>query len=318
MPSADEILPYLRAIDDNRWYSNFGPLVQELEQRLSERYDGAHVVTTSSGTAALYLAFLLEKERGMDRIGFPALTFPATALAAHAAGLKVILDDVDPATWTDGYVSHFGLPGYGPGVIDAAPAFGEQTCSPGTVYAFSLHATKVLGCGEGGYVVTFDKEEADWMRRMSNFGILPGAHGISEGPGGNHKMSEYHAAVALASLDRYDRAPWLRLFDWYAKYLPAGVITQRRPRGVYSLMPVVTPLLATVAQERLAQRNIETRRWYCPPLYMHPLFRDDPAKYPVTAELSQRLIGLPYHAHLTERDVRRVCEALKDAMGGRA
>ena len=35
LPDADALLPYLRQIDANRWYTNFGPLVMQLEQRCS-------------------------------------------------------------------------------------------------------------------------------------------------------------------------------------------------------------------------------------------------------------------------------------------
>ena len=33
LPTADQIEPYLRRIDERRWYSNGGPLVQEFEAR---------------------------------------------------------------------------------------------------------------------------------------------------------------------------------------------------------------------------------------------------------------------------------------------
>jgi len=36
MPSAEAILPYLRRVDANRHYTNFGPLNAEFEARLKE------------------------------------------------------------------------------------------------------------------------------------------------------------------------------------------------------------------------------------------------------------------------------------------
>lgn len=316
MPTADRLLPYLRKIDRNRWYTNFGPLVLELEKRLSRQYGGAHVVTTSSGTSALQLALLHVKDAGFELVGFPALTFPATALAAHYVGLQVLLDDVDPDTWSCGYVAAFGLPGHGPGIVDAAGAFGEQIVAVGTTACFSLHATKALGAGEGGYIVTHDAEAADYYRRMSNFGILPRTNGRSEGRGINAKMSEYHAAVGLASLDIWDREPWLQLFDWYAENLPEPVVQQKRPRGVYPMIAVKLPCAVEPVMEAMAAAGIETRRWYNPCLAEHPLFsvKDWRKKLPVTADLSDHLLGLPYHTYLTEHDVARICAALRRAI----
>ena len=36
LPDADTLLPYLREIDGARVYTNFGPLLERFEQRLSE------------------------------------------------------------------------------------------------------------------------------------------------------------------------------------------------------------------------------------------------------------------------------------------
>ena len=40
LPTADEIAPYLQRIDESRWYSNNGPLVQEFEERLASHFGG--------------------------------------------------------------------------------------------------------------------------------------------------------------------------------------------------------------------------------------------------------------------------------------
>lgn len=313
LPTTESLIPYLKMIEGSRHASNFGQLVQLLERRLSERYHGAHVVTVANCTLGLETVLQCEREDGADRIGFPALTFPATALAARHAGLTVLLDDVDPDTWGDGYVSAFGLPGYGPGVIDAAGAFGEQEVPRGTVAVFSLHATKPLGAGEGGFIVTHDAQQAARYRRMTNFGMQ---NGVSLGDGTNAKMSEYHAAVALASLDAWDREPWLNLFDMYTDFLPACVRPQKRARGVYSLMPVLLPCDAAPVLSEMARFGIECRRWYHPCVAEHPLFTVENwrRKFPVTALLSDRLLGLPWHLHLTRTQVEGICWALAESV----
>ena len=58
MPRAGALMPYLERIDDRRTYSNFGPLVSELETRLAQRLgvDPDCVVTVANGTAGLTLA----------------------------------------------------------------------------------------------------------------------------------------------------------------------------------------------------------------------------------------------------------------------
>lgn len=319
-------MPYLKRIDEARWYSNFGKNVHELEDRLSKHFSGAYVVTTSSCTAGLELAYTMARMMGYTKIELPALTFPATWMAAARGGLEIKPLDVDPETWIAPGVAGFGLPSYGP-IVDAAAAWGEQKVpliKEGMTAVFSLHATKVLGCGEGGYIVTWDANAAEEYRAMSNFGF-----GGQTGWGINAKLSEYHAAIALAGLDAWDREPWLQLFDWYEKHLPVTVEKQKRPRGVYPVLAVKLPEMpggAAAALDSMKERGIECRQWYVPTLDQWPLFTPKaPAKgrmgghkkalaiphhLPVTADLANRLLGLPWHLDLTEADVVQVCEQL--------
>ncbi len=311
MPNYHRLLPYLCRIDENKWYSNFGPLERELRWRLEEKY-GAHIVTVSSCTAGLELMYRHYRDLGNISIELPSLTFPATVLAAKREGLWIEFEDVDPLTWTHPTVAGFGFPETG-AWLDAAAAFGEQAVAPGQTAVFSLHATKAIGAGEGGYIVTHDKHLADELRRQTNFGFVDG---VSLGWGTNAKMSEYACAVALASLDAWDREPWLRLFDWYDRYLPVNVTTQARPRGVYPIIAVKLPptVLARDVALRMTAKGVETRRWYCPPMHRHPMMAEVNRNLPITDELSLWLLGLPYHLLMQETDVIYVCDALVKAI----
>lgn len=321
MPSVEAVTPYLRRCEEARQWSNFGKNVKELEARLSERYGGAHVVTVSNATVGLELVYTLYMVMGVKKVELPALTFAATWLAATRSGLEIIPVDVDKDTWTAGSVAGFGFPVNGP-VVDAAGAFGEQQVKPGQTCIFSLHATKTMGCGEGGFVATHDEGFADEIRSMTNFHM---ESGVSTGFGTNAKLSDLSAAYALASLDAYDREAWCRLFDLYAKHLPASVVPQKRPRGAYSLMPVAVPCDNQKVLEMMAERGVECRRWYQPLLTAHPLYaspginRKERRKkayppLPVSEALEKTLLGLPWHLYLTESDVQRVCETLAECV----
>ena len=328
MPSIESIVPYIRRAEEARWYSNFGQNVLELERRLAERYAGAYVVCVSSCTAGLELVYSIRMIQGYAKVELPALTFPATWLAANRGGLEIVPIDVDPDTWIAPGVAGWGVPSYAP-VVDAAAAFGEQKVpllKGGMTAVFSMHATKPLPAAEGGFVVTWDQGEADELRAAQNFGFRYEGEGYAKGSTGwgtNAKMSEYHAAIGLAALDAWDREPWLRLFDWYKKYLPECVTPQQRPRGVY---PIISVKLGVQAQPVLKYMNthgVECRRWYTPTMEQHPMFfrqgnrehrRKNPTHLPITMDLSERLLGLPYHLHLTESDVRQVCERLEESI----
>ena len=55
MPTCKEVMPYLERIDQYKWYSNYGPLVNKFTEQCAEHFEGnvSHVATFSSGTAAL-------------------------------------------------------------------------------------------------------------------------------------------------------------------------------------------------------------------------------------------------------------------------
>jgi len=310
LPTADDLLPWIRRIDANKQYSNGGPLVRELESRL----DG---VLVSSATLGLELAAKV-LFRGPVRI--PAFTFAATATALIRAGLEPVLCDVDRDTWAiEGgddclAVCPFGAP-VSPGkLVDAASAWGNgQTGNR----VYSLHATKAFGVGEGG-LVCGDPDLLYQIRYMSNFGLHENVLTFPDGT--NAKMSEYHAAVGLAQLERMPAIVKKRqaLEVRYRENLEGVVESQKRPIGNYSIFPVLVPERERVANE-LASYGIETRSWYCPTLDMHPLTANlrTSSGLKVANLLSRQVLCLPMHSFVTEEDCDSVCDRLRSAVRNR-
>jgi len=349
MPVSEHLLPYLNRIDESKWYTNFGKLVQELECKLESMLE-APCVTTANGTLALDLAIrALELPLG-SKILVPAVTFHATGLAVLAAGHIPILCDVHPSAWIltpeiaqdvlrENYpsdisavipVAAFGRPvpieswecfaetNNIPVVIDAAGAFPAQQVSAKSyvLTVFSTHATKFMSSGEGGFVASHNKTIIDTIRSLSNFGLVVGKAGM------NAKMSEYHAAVALASLARLEetKEAMRELHAYYTDSLPANVHCQLRPlSGHYTHMPVLLPDsregFAHYIKAKLADLDIDTKQWYRPFLDEHPVFHTcQKTPLPVTRKLRQRMLGLPFHSSLTKQDIDHVCSQLNQVL----
>lgn len=223
LPDADAVAPWLRLMDASGIYSNYGPLVSMLERRYAEFFGvGAEqVVTVANATLGIEGAVSVLPASVWQ---VPAFTFAATGHAVNRAGASVEFADVDRESWalpaaetldaSEGLlpVLPFGAPvewrrwAWHPTVIiDAAASMGAAEgrlggLPPGWAVVFSLHATKVLPAGEGGLVVFGSEDDARALRRWTNFGF--DAARISVAPGTNAKMSEIHAAYALASLER--------------------------------------------------------------------------------------------------------------------
>ncbi len=182
LPEATVIAPYLRRIDEARIYSNFGPLLIDLEHRLAGLFDipDEGITCVANGTLALTLALKAQMPSPGSLCVMPSWTFAATPHAALTNGLVPYFIDVEADTWAinpslaaeairtapgrvgavvpvvpfgcpfdyaawDRFAAETGLAV----AIDAAAAF--DTAAPGQVpLTISMHATKSLGIGEGG------------------------------------------------------------------------------------------------------------------------------------------------------------------------
>ncbi|MBL4690155.1 MAG: aminotransferase class I/II-fold pyridoxal phosphate-dependent enzyme, partial [Rhodospirillales bacterium] len=75
-----------------------GPVTESFEAALAEKTGAAHVISCSSGTAALHLSALALGLGPGDTVIVPTITFLATANAAQYVGADVVFADVDPDT----------------------------------------------------------------------------------------------------------------------------------------------------------------------------------------------------------------------------
>ena len=357
LPDLAALSPYLGRLDEARVYSNHGALVVALEDRLSGLLNlpDRHAITCSSGSMALIGAILAVRDQAGGSAGqvclMPAYSFVATAAAAELCGYRTRLVDVDSETWSldpgrlSGHpeIARAGLviavAPYGrpidleawqrfhdetgiPVLIDAAAGFdwflsGGAALPAGLPVAVSLHATKAFGCGEGGLILTRDTDLARRCFRAVNHGFLGSRDAVL--PGINGKMSEYHAAVALAELDGWEgKLARMRQVGrqyrqmWSAAGSAAGRLWATPDiSGCYALFEAATPDQARDAAATLDRAGVDTRFWYGTGLQDHSAYahldRDDLSG---TADISQRLLGLPCYPDLSVDGIERVVTAL--------
>lgn len=352
LPLAARIAPYLEAIDTSRYYSNFGPLALSFEDRLAARYGlpSGTVATVANGTWGLALALAAQGVKPGTLCLMPAWTFVASPHAAVNAGLVPYFVDVDPETWsldpaavldavrgapaTVGAVmpvAPFGSPipvaawdafrdetGIAV-VIDAAAGF--DALVPGATPAVvSLHATKVVGTGEGGFVVSTDRALARDLRARTNFGFSGARQALVAAT--NAKLSEYHAAVGHAALDEWSeiRAEWMRAAGQYrAAIEQSNRLRLQRGFGdawVASTCVVRTEEGATVRIEgALAAEGIETRRWWGMGAHTHPATAHYPrGALPITEALAQSTISLPFYRDIGAAEIGTVARLVSAAL----
>jgi dTDP-4-amino-4,6-dideoxygalactose transaminase len=339
LPSADRLTPYLKSIDASRTYSNFGPLALSLEDRLSEHYGLIQGTVTTAANATLGLAIALAAQRPPpgSLCAIPAWTFVASAHAALMAGLVPYFVDVEPETWAIDAnkladdlarapapvgavmpVAPFGMPLHLASweafrsrtglavVIDAAAAF--DSLIPGAVPSVvSLHATKVLGIGEGGFVVSTDPSLGREVRMRANFGFHGSRQAVATAF--NAKLSEYHAAVGHAALDEWEqtRVEWNDAAGGYRRALNGSnrVALQRGFGeawvGSTCLLGFGRPVADRIEQV-LARCDIETRRWWGAGAHMHPATATFPRGWlPTTDSLASSTLAVPLYRDIGQQ-----------------
>lgn len=226
----EQFMARMNDIFDRRWFSNYGPMVQEFELALARHLGVKHCIAMCNGTIALEIAI-----RALGLTGeviVPSYTFVATAHALQWQEITPVFADIDPHTHTlDPDAVRRMITPRTSGIVgvhlwgrpcdtdslqaiadenglqlmfDAAHAFscshgGRMIGNFGRCEVFSFHATKFFNTFEGGAVATNDDELAKQIRLMKNFGFAGFDNVIY--PGTNGKMTEVCAAMGLTSLE---------------------------------------------------------------------------------------------------------------------
>lgn len=349
LPVAERVATYMREIDGTRIYSNFGPLARKMEARLAQRFGvkPESVCSVSNATVGLAIALIAQNPQPGTLCILPAWTFAATPHAVTQAGLVPYFVDVDPETWAldpdqlaevvasapgkvgavmpvapfgrpidvpawDRFRGRTGIPV----VIDAAAAF--DSLQPGLVPSVvSLHATKVLGLGEGGCIVSRDVELIQDLRARCNFGFFQSRE--SRVTATNAKLSEYHAAVGLAALDEWElaRKEWMAVAHEYQRAFKSS--NRVRLQSGFGTSWIAATCVVEVAdagadrvEEALAAEKIETRRWWGRGAHDHPATRHMPRGPLIATEaLAQSTIGLPFYRDLEPSIIERIADRVQ-------
>jgi dTDP-4-amino-4,6-dideoxygalactose transaminase len=204
-----------------------------------------------------------------------------------------------------------------PLVFDAAHAFGAMSEGMpiggfGDVEVFSLTPTKPLVAGEGGLVATNRADVAEAVRLGRDY-ANPGDYN-TRFVGLNGRMSEMHAATALASLEAFatNQARRFEIVDRYITGLAPipGISVQAvgdRDRSSWKDFTIAVET-AQFGVDRdtleavLDAEGVDTRRYFDPPVHRQAAYADiDAGPLPATDRTSASVLSLPNFPSLDDR-----------------
>ena len=354
-------LIYVKDAVESTWISSRGSYLDRFQQDFASKVDRNFGVATPNGTQALHLGLTSMGISKGDEVIMPNFTMIACAAPICYQGAIPVFVDAEKETWNidpaliEGKITRntkaimivhiYGHPcdmdpileiakKYDLLIIeDFAEAIGGtykgRTCgSFGEVSCVSFFANKNITTGEGGMVLTNSKDIHHQCLYLKDLAFPVGERSyFHEDLGFNYRMSNIHAAIGLAQLEKLDEYGDMRrknahLYNNFLSDVP-GVTTPVEKsdcRNVYWMYSIViNPEEYGMGRDSLMnllkENGIGSRKFFVgmhrqPVLHKHGC--DVSGEYPVSDWLSENGLYLPSSSHLSEDNIKNISSIIAE------
>lgn len=346
---------------------SLGPKIPQFESAVAAASGVKHAVAVNSGTSGLHLIVRAMGLHDGDEVITTPFSFIASSNCLLFERTKPVFVDVDPRTGNIEparieaaitprtkallVVDVFGHPADYDAILPIAAkhnlAVIEDSCEAlgakykgrpagafGRAGCFAFYPNKQITTAEGGIIVTDDDRLADLCRSMRNQGrdTQSNAWLGHVRLGYNYRLSDIHAALGLAQMERLTKllAARAKVANAYNKRLASLV-------GSHGIeLPAVLPDVqiswfvyvirlrpgTTVAQRdrvmaHLREKGVGCNNYFSP-IHLQPFYREllgtKEGDFPVTESLGARGIALPFFNKLTAVQIGQVAEVLAEAI----
>lgn len=359
MLDGNEIKYVNEALSDG-WISSAGKFVSDFEQSFASYSGSKFGIATTNGTTALHLALVSLGIGEGDEVIIPSFTMVASAFAVAYTGATPVFCDVDRQTWNMTIenvqplinsktkaimpVHIFGTPCFLDEISELCKEFelllvqdsaeahgaqinGESISSFGDASCYSFFSNKNLTTGEGGMVLTNNEDTASKLRYFKNlcFDINGNRNYIHNDIGFNYRMSNLHAAIGLAQVEKADfyfkrRNGNAQMYRELLQDLD-GIVFQKIHSHLESAHWMNAIVLSKSLgksrdslSEFLKENGIETRNLF-QGMHRQPSlekFRTPGYAYPNSDWLSDSGLYLPSSSNLTSETIEFVSRKVRD------
>lgn len=321
-----------------------GKPVEDFELEFAEFIGVKHAIGCANGTDAIEIALEALGIGAGDEVIVPAYTWVSTASAVSRVGAIPVFVDVHPDYYTIDPekikaaitkktrailpVHFYGLPAPMSEIMaiakenelfvieDCAQAHGatigkQKVGTFGDLATFSFYPGKNLGgYGDGGAILTQDKEFAEKVRVISGLG-QKGKHNHLQ-IGRNSRLDTLQAAVLSAKLPHLQE--WTAKRRWVARQynLKLAEVDIKLPRipndfkHVYHLY-VIQVRERDRLKKYLEGKGIQTQIHYPKPLNKLPIFANK-GPMEVADAMADKLLSLPVYPEMTSEQVEYVVQ----------
>lgn len=348
----------------SKWIST-GPKTLEFEEKFAKLLNVDYAVALANCTVALHLALKLVGVEKEDEVICPSLTFVATVNAIkYLDAVPVFADVISLENLTISpqdieakitiktkaiIVMHYG--GFAcdmEAIMDIAKRHnlkvvedachaplseykGKKLGTIGDVGCFSFFSNKNISTGEGGMLVTNNKEFYNRTKLLRSHGMTSMSYERAKGhsteydvieSGYNYRMDDIRSAIGVVQLDKIlgDLEERAKIRKAYVELLKKidGIIIPFHDNLEFSSNYVMPILLKDSTYEkrnkirsRLGELGIQTSVHY-PAVHRFSIYKDNYIDLPVTDYVADNLITLPMYSKLTVENVEYICQELSN------
>ncbi len=344
------------------WISSEGPYVNLFETKFSNYNKRKYGIAVSSGTAALEIAIKsLNLKKGAEVI-VPSFTIISSILCLIKNGLKPILVDSDIQSWNMNVeqvlkkinkktkaiiITHiYGFPVDMDKIIktakkknifiveDAAEMIGQKykgkICgSFGDISTFSFYANKHITTGEGGMVLTNEKQLYEKCKSLRNLCFGSSGNRFNHDDiGWNYRFTNIQAALGLGQLKNIN---WIvkrkiEIGKRYYKNLKSNknIILQdlQKPyaQNIFWVFGIILKknykLRRDFITKKLLLNNIQTRNFFYPmhkqKIFLQKKIFSKKISMPVAEYLSKNGFYLPSGLGITNKEIDIVSKKINE------
>lgn len=342
-----EMLNKFAEVYDNDWFIR-GQEVDSFEKDFAKFCNASYCVGVGNGLDAIYLALKALNISNGDEVIVPSNTFIATILAVSYVGAKPVLVDPSPKTYNmciDGLekvvtektkaiipVHLYGQAAdmdkivmfakkYNLKIIeDCAQAHGatyknQHVGNFGDIGCFSFYPGKNLGAlGDAGAIITNNKNLADKVRTIANYGSFEKYNHIYKG--NNSRLDELQASFLRIKLKH------LKEYNNYRNKIAQRYLNEiKNPKLILPKIGEnrthVWHIFAIMCKSRnelqnyLADKGIQTACHYPISIANQKAYaKDNLAKLPLAEKIAKMELSLPMYYGMTDNEVEYVIDVL--------
>jgi perosamine synthetase len=344
------------------WISSKGDYIKKFEEEFSKYCGVKYGVTTTNGTSALHLALVALGIKAGDEVIIPNFTMISSANAIIYTGAKPIFVDAEeetgninvkrieekitPRTKAIMPVHIYGHPcdmdeinelakKYNLFIIeDAAEAHGAEyrgkKCGGlSDVACFSFYANKLITTGEGGMVVTDNKEIYEKCLKLRDLAFGKERRYIHDEIGFNYRMTNVQAAIGLGQMRKINlfldkKIKNALLYNSFLKDVKGVIIPVEKPcvKKSYWMYAVRFTKDFGISKDeikrKLFEKGIDTRDFFVG-MNEQPIFKEKGfqlgEEFPISKKLSETGLYLPFGLDLKKEDIEYICSVIKELQG---